>query len=218
MNRGLSGITPTALIVSSLEFQLLKKVTLFLVATLLAACSSLPPAPPKAAQPDYAYQIGAGDVLEINVWRNPELSTRIPVRPDGKITSPLIEDLVVIGKSPEAVAREIEGRLVKFIRDPTVTVVVAQVVGNSQNQVRVVGQAARPAAIPYRQGMTLLDVMITVGGITEFAAGNRAVLIRQTEKNKQYGLRLRDLLKGGDVSANVEVLPGDVIMIPESYF
>ena len=184
----------------------------------ISACSSLPAAPPKAAQPDYAYQIGAGDVLEINVWRNPELSTRIPVRPDGKITSPLIEDLIVIGKTPDAVAREIEGRLTKFIRDPTVTVVVAQVVGNSQNQVRVVGQAARPAAIPYRQGLTLLDVMITVGGVTEFAAGNRAVLIRQSEKNKQYSLRLRDLLKGGDVSANVEVLPGDVIMIPESYF
>jgi polysaccharide export outer membrane protein len=182
------------------------------------AASSLPPAPQKAASTGYRYQIGPGDQLEINVWRNPELSAKVPVRPDGKITTPLIEDLQAVGKHPADLAREIEQRLSKYIRDPAVTVLVTGFVGNATEQVRVVGQASRPAALPYKQNMTLLDVMIAVGGITEFAAGNRAVLIRQTENNRQYSVRLKDLLKGGDVSANVEVLPGDVIMIPEGLF
>ena len=186
----------------------------------LAGCatSSLPPAPAKAAVPTYTYQIGPGDSLTINVWRHPELSTTVPVRPDGKFSTPLVEDIVALGKTPADLAREIEGRLTKYVREPSVTVSVASFVGNASEQVRVVGQAAKPAAINYKQGMTLLDVMILVGGITENAAGNRATLIRQTENNKQYNVRLRDLLKGGDVSANVEVLPGDVILIPESYF
>ena len=195
-----------------------RKFTPWLVlsmALLLAACSTLPPAPPKVASTDFRYTVGPGDKLQISVWRNPELSATVPVSPDGKITSPLIEDLQAAGKNPEELARDIEEQLKRFIREPTVTVVVAEAVGNSQHQVRVVGQAARPAAIPFRQGMTLLDVMIQVGGITEFAAGNRAVLIRTTENNKQYSVRLQDLLRGGDVSANVELLPGDVIMIPE---
>ncbi len=186
----------------------------------LAGCASsnLPPAPAKAAVPTYTYQIGPGDSLNINVWRHPELSTTVPVRPDGKFSTPLVEDIVALGKTPADLAREIEGRLVKYVREPSVTVSVSSFVGNASEQVRVVGQAAKPAAINYKQGMTLLDVMIMVGGITENAAGNRATLIRQTENNKQYNVRLRDLLKGGDVSANVEVLPGDVILIPESYF
>jgi polysaccharide export outer membrane protein len=186
----------------------------------LAGCASsnLPPAPAKAATPTYTYQIGPGDSLNINVWRHPELSTTVPVRPDGKFSTPLVEDIVALGKTPADLAREIEARLVKYVREPSVTVSVASFVGNASEQVRVVGQAAKPAAINYKQGMTLLDVMILVGGITENAAGNRATLIRQTENNKQYNVRLRDLLKGGDVSANVEVLPGDVILIPESYF
>jgi polysaccharide export outer membrane protein len=186
----------------------------------LAGCatSNLPPAPAKAATPTYTYQIGPGDSLNINVWRHPELSTTVPVRPDGKFSTPLVEDIVALGKTPADLAREIEGRLTKYVREPSVTVSVASFVGNASEQVRVVGQAAKPAAINYKQGMTLLDVMILVGGITENAAGNRATLIRQTENNKQYNVRLRDLLKGGDVSANVEVLPGDVILIPESYF
>jgi polysaccharide export outer membrane protein len=142
----------------------------------------------------------------------------VPVCPDGKITAPLIEDLVAIGRTPSELGREIEERLKKYVREPTVTVGVSNFVGNSSEQVRVVGQAMKPAALPYKQGMTLLDVMIQVGGVTEYASGNRAVLIRKAEDNKQYALRLRDLLKGGDVSANVEVLPGDVIMIPESWF
>ena len=186
----------------------------------LAGCASsnLPPAPAKAAVPTYTYQIGPGDSLNINVWRHPELSTTVPVRPDGKFSTPLVEDIVALGKTPADLAREIEGRLAKYVREPSVTVSVASFVGNASEQVRVVGQAAKPAAINYKQGMTLLDVMILVGGITDNAAGNRATLIRQSENNKQYNVRLRDLLEGGDVSANVEVLPGDVILIPESYF
>jgi polysaccharide export outer membrane protein len=192
-----------------------------LAAVLLAGCasSSLPPAPVKAASaPSYSYQIGPGDSLEVNVWRHPELSAKVPVRPDGKITVPLIEDLVAIGRAPADLGREIEERLKKYVREPNVTVLVTNFVGNAAEQVRVVGQATRPAALPYKQGMTLLDVMIQVGGITEYASGNRAVLIRQSEGARQYGVRLRDLLKRGDVSANVEVQPGDVIMIPEGWF
>ena len=199
------------------RLMLIRKLLLTCVALLLG-CSTLPPAPQNAATPDYSYLIGPGDQLDISVWRNPELSARVPVRPDGRITSPLIQDMVAQGKTPAVLASEIEEQLKKFIRDPTVTVLVSQFVGNSQHQVRVVGQATRPAALPYRKGMTLLDVMIAVGGITEFASGNRAVLIRQAENNKQYGVRLSDLLKRGDVTANVEVVPGDVIMIPEGMF
>lgn len=188
------------------------------VAALAAGCASnLPPAPRSAAVPEHRYLIGPGDTLNIVVWRNPELSMTVPVRPDGRITAPLIEDMVAIGKNPTELAREMEGRLKRFIQDPVVTVVVQNFVGPTSEQIRVVGQASKPAAIPYRQNMTLLDVMIAVGGITEFAAGNRAVLVRQNE-GKEYNVRLRDLLKRGDVSANVEMRPGDVIIIPESWF
>jgi len=197
-----------------------------LVAALsVVGCSStpnLPAAPAKATAPaggtGYSYAIGPGDTLSVNVWRHPELSVTVPVRPDGKVTLPLVEDMPAIGRSPTDLGKDIEERLKKYVREPSVTVQVTNFVGNSSEQVRVVGQAAKPAAIPYKQGMTLLDVMILVGGITDFASGNRAVLIRQTEGNKQYSVRLRDLLKGGDVSANVELQPGDVIMIPEGWF
>ncbi len=188
---------------------------------LLAGCAAsgnLPPAPQQAAVPDYKYLIGPGDQLNIVVWRSPELSGTVPVRPDGKITSPLIEDMVAIGKNPTELAREIEERLKKYIKDPVVTIVVQNFIGPTAEQIRVVGQAAKPQALAYRQNLTLLDVMIAVGGITEFAAGNRAVLVRRAEGNAQYNIRLRDLLKRGDVTANVEMMPGDVIIIPESWF
>lgn len=199
---------------------MLRYATILATTLMVAGCStsSLPPAPTKAAQPTYNYQIGPGDSLTVSVWRHPELSTSVPVRPDGKVTTPLIEDLVAIGRTPAELSREIEQRLTKYVREPSVTVSVSGFVGIAAEQVRVVGQAARPAALNYKQGMTLLDVMIQVGGITNNASGNRAVLIRQSENNAQYSIRLRDLLKRGDVTANVEVLPGDVIMIPESYF
>jgi polysaccharide biosynthesis/export protein len=199
----------------SLKFSLILAVC----ATILAGCAgSLPNAPAQASSPDYKYIIGPGDNLNIIVWRNPELSGNIPVRPDGRITTPLVEDMVALGKNPTQLAREIETALKKYIQDPVVTVVVQNFGSVTSEQVRVIGQAARPAALPYRQGMSLLDVMISVGGLTEFASGNRAVLIRASEGNKSYNIRLRDLMKRGDVTANVQLLPGDVIIIPESWF
>ena len=191
-----------------------------LAAAVVAGCATteLPPAPVSAASPDYNYIIGAGDTVNIVVWRNPELSMSVPVRPDGKLAAPLIEDLVAQGKDPTTLAREIEKHLSKFVRDPIVTVIVGGFVGPYSEQIRVVGEAAKPQALPYKQAMTLLDVMIVVGGITDFADGNKAVLLRTSEGNKQYSVRLRDLLKRGDFSANVEVKPGDVLIVPQSWF
>lgn len=188
------------------------------VGLLGCASTSLPPAPPQASSPDYNYVIGPGDTINIVVWRNPELSMSVPVRPDGKLSSPLVEDLTAIGKNPTALARDIEKALGKFIRDPVVTVIVTSFVGPYSEQIRVVGEATKPQILAYRQKMTLLDVMIAVGGMTDFADGNSATILRTSEGNKQYGVRIRDLVKRGDVSANVEVKPGDVLIIPQSWF
>lgn len=177
-----------------------------------------PPAPAAAASPDYNYIIGPGDSVNIVVWRNPELSMSVPVRPDGKIAAPLVEDLVAMGKDATTLARDIEKELGKFIRDPVVTVVVTAFVGPYSEQIRVVGEAAKPQTLPYKQKMTLLDVMIAVGGVTDFADGNGTTLLRTTEGDKQYGVRVNDLIKRGDVSANVEMKPGDVLIIPRSWF
>jgi polysaccharide biosynthesis/export protein len=186
---------------------------------LFAACaSSYPPAPSAAAAPDYNYKIGPGDNLSIVVWRNPELSMMVPVRPDGKISAPLIDDLDAMDKNPTTLARDIEKELGKFIRDPVVTVIVTGFVGPYSEQVRVVGEAAKPQTLPYKQKMTALDVMIAVGGMTEFADGNRATILRTSENNAQYSIRLRDLIKRGDVSANVDMKPGDILIIPQSWF
>lgn len=189
-------------------------------ALVLAACGSnqYPPAPASAATPQYRYLIGPLDTVNIIVWRNPELSLSVPVRPDGRISTPLVEDLMALGRNPTDLAREIEKALAKYIRDPVVTVVVTAFQGPSSEQIRIVGEATRPQAIPYRQNMTLLDVMIQVGGLTDFADGNSAVLVRGKEGGKQYSVRLKDLVKRGDISANVDVKPGDVLIIPQSWF
>lgn len=142
----------------------------------------------------------------------------VPVRPDGKLASPLIEDLPALGKDPTTLARDIEKALAKFIRDPVVTVIVTQFVGPYSEQIRVVGEAAKPQVLPYKQKMTLLDVMIAVGGVTDFADGNGATILRSAEGNKQYSVRLKDLIKRGDISANVEMKPGDVLIVPRSWF
>lgn len=191
-----------------------------LVAAVLSACSSTkyPTAPTLAATPDQKYLIGPLDTLNIIVWRNPELSLSVPVRPDGRISTPLVEDLVAQDRNPTDLARDIEKALSKYTRDPVVTVVVTGFVGAVGEQVRVIGEATRPAAIPYRQKMTVLDVMIAVGGLTDFADGNGAVLVRAKDEGKSYGVRLRDLVKRGDISANVEMRPGDVLIIPQSWF
>lgn len=192
-------------------------VTAF-AALMMAACSTYPPAPSAAAASDYNYKIGPGDNLNIVVWRNPELSMNVPVRPDGKISAPLVDDLEAMGKDPSTLARDIEKELGKFIRDPVVTVIVTSFIGPYSEQIRVVGEAAKPQTLPYKQKMTVLDVMIAVGGITDFADGNRATILRPSENNTQYGVRLRDLVKRGDVSANVDMKPGDILIIPQSWF
>ena len=195
-------------------------MTTLVLAVLLGGCatSSYPPAPKTAASDSYNYLIGPGDILNIVIWRNPELSMTVPVRPDGKIAAPLVEDLPALGKDATTLARDIEKALTKYIRDPVVTVVVTSFVGPYSEQIRVIGEAAKPQVLPYRQKMTLLDVMIAVGGMTEFADGNKASILRTAEENKQYGVRLSDLVKRGDVSANVEMRPGDVLIIPQSWF
>ena len=190
---------------------------------LLSACANLqssayPPAPASAATADYNYVVGPGDTLNIIVWRNPELSLSVPVRPDGKLSTPLVDELVVQGKTSVEIARDVEKALSKFVRDPVVTVIVTGFVGPYSEQVRVVGEAAKPQFLPYKQKMTLLDVIIAVGGLTDFADGNSAVIFRASEGDKRYTVRIKDLIKRGDISANVEMKPGDVLIIPQGWF
>jgi len=169
--------------------------------------------------PDYYYVIGPGDNVSMFVWGNPEVSQSVPVRPDGKITAPLVEDLQASGKTPTQLARDVEKVLSKYIKEPIVTVIVTGFVGPYTEQVRVIGEAAQPQALSYRENMTILDVMIAVGGLTEFAAGNQASIVRMEEgKQQQYGVRLEDLIKDGDIAANVAMRPGDILIIPESWF
>ena len=165
------------------------------------------------------YKLGPLDNIQIFVWRSPELSTNIAIRPDGRISIPLIEDLKAAGKTPTALAREIEQILSTYVKDPLVTVIVSGFTGAFDQQVRVIGQSKTPSAIPYSSGMTALDVIISVGGLREFADGNSATLTRGKGRTRRtYSLRLDDLVRLGDISANVPMLPGDVIIIPESTF
>lgn len=199
-----------------------KGLLVALCSTLLAAgcaapgpdAGSLP-----AADEGYEYVIGPGDGLNIFVWRNPELSQTVTVRPDGKLSVPLVEDLTASGKTATQLAREIEEVLGTYIKEPLVTVIVGGFQGVYETQVRVVGEAAEPTALPYRDDMTVLDLMIAVGGLTEFADGNKARLVRTVDgEQRQAVLRLEDLIKDGDISANVRLAPGDVIIIPEAWF
>ena len=192
-----------------------------LVAALLGGCGSTP-APlveGRLESPDYNYVIGPGDTMEIFVWGNEELTTTSIVRPDGKFTTRLVEDLQASGRTPSELARDIEAAYAEYVRQPVVSVIVNGFVGVPEQQVRVVGEATEPRGVPYSQHMTLLDLMIAVGGMTEFAAGNKSVLVR-TEGGQQnsYGLQLDDLLKDGDISANVKLQPGDIVIISEAWF
>ena len=171
--------------------------------------------------PGEDYIIGPLDELTIFVWRNPELGAKVQVRPDGRVTTPLITDMPAVGKTPKMLADDITLQLSQYIQDPLVSVIVNKFAGTYSQQVRVIGATGKPASLPYRANMTLLDAMIAVGGLSEYAAGNRAKLIRfdkETGKQAEYGLRLGDLLKRGDSKANVMLVPGDVIIIPESQF
>lgn len=202
--------------------KLLKLLVGGLAILVVSACTSAPQLPEaSAAAPSSPreYLIGPGDTVNVTVWRNPEVSMSVTVRPDGKITTPLVEDLTASGKTPTGLARDIEKALSKFIQQPVVTVIVTGFVGPYGEQIRVIGQAAKPQALPYRQGMSLMDVLIAVGGVTEFAAGNRANIIRTVDgKQRQLAVRLSDLIRDGDISANVPMQPGDILVIPESYF
>ncbi|TPW16512.1 MAG: wza [Halothiobacillaceae bacterium] len=168
---------------------------------------------------DRQYTIGAGDNLKVFVWRNPELTVNVPVRPDGKISIPLVEDMLASGKTPTQLARDIEVQFNRYIRDPVVTVIVEQFVGPYDTQIRVIGAATKPQALPYKKAMALLDVMIAVGGLTEFAEGNKAKIIRQVNgRQTEIGVMIENLVQEGDVAANVPMYPGDVLIIPEAWF
>ena len=188
----------------------------------VAACGSMstayPPAPRIVDAPAMRYRIGPLDTLNIVVWRNPELSGTVTVRPDGFVSTPLVPDLMAAGRSPTDLSQEVEKALARYIRDPVVSIVVTGFQGVYSDQIRIVGEAAKPQSVAYRQHMTVLDVMIQAGGLTDFADGNGAVLIRGAEGGKQYSVRLSDLLKRGDISANVAMMPGDIIIVPQSWF
>lgn len=169
---------------------------------------------------DYEYLIAPGDTLNVFVWQNPDVSVQnVPVRPDGKISTPLVDDMIANGKTSRQLAQDIAAVLVAYIKDPSVTVTVVEFVGGYRQQVRVVGEAIKPQALPYRKHMTLLDVMIQVEGLTPYADGNKAKLVRRVgEQDVETSVRLEDLVKKGDMSANLEISPGDVIIIPEAWF
>ena len=195
-------------------------VAAFLLAAFVTGCATTeyPGAPSSSASVDYNYHIGPSDVVNVIVWRNPELSMSVPVRPDGRITTPLIDDLDAVGKTPTELARDMEKALVKYIRDPVVTIVVTNFAGPASEQVRVIGEAAKPQVLAYRKDMTVLDVMIATGGLTDFADGNAARIFRVADGGKLYSVRLRDLVKRGDITANVAMRPGDILIIPQSWF
>jgi polysaccharide export outer membrane protein len=204
----------------------LRKITglaaLAAVLAFLGACGggttvtqASPPMPTEQAE----YRIGPGDSLQVFVWNHQELSVTVPVRPDGMISTPLIENMRADGKTPSQLARDMEKALAEYVRSPTVNVIVTNFVGAYGDQIRVVGQAQTPQSLPYRANMTVLDVMIAVGGLAEFAAGNRAYIIRREgDKELKIPVKLNSLLNGGEISANVPMRPGDVLIIPESRF
>lgn len=211
-----------------------QRVSRFLIsaslpAVALSGCASTRSAPelPSAAfvstqeGPGEEYVIGPLDDLTVFVWRNPDLGAKVQVRPDGRITTPLISDMPAVGKTPKQLADDLKIALSKYIENPLVSVIVNNFSGTFSQQVRIVGATEKPASIPYRANMTLLDAMISVGGLSEYAAGNRARLVRfnrETGKQQEYQVRIGDLLKRGDSKANVMLSPGDVIIIPESMF
>ncbi|MGF7169340.1 polysaccharide export outer membrane protein [Sphingobium xanthum] len=199
--------------------------------TVLSGCSTgttgtateLPPAAfvSNSEGPGEEYVIGPLDELTIFVWRNPELGAKVQVRPDGRITTPLITDMPAVGKTPAMLADDIKLQLSQYIESPLVSVIVNNFSGTYSQQIRIVGATEKPASLPYRANMTLLDAMIAVGGLSEYAAGNRARLVRYdraTGTQKEFKVRIGDLLKRGDSAANVRLAPGDVIIIPESMF
>ena len=199
-------------------------VALMVLSAGLSGCAA--PAPPmsREAEPSVVapdYIIGPGDSLGIFVYRYPELSMDLPVRPDGRLSMPLIPDIVAAGRTPTQLASDIEVRLREYVREPNVSVMVRSFVGPASRQIRVIGEAAQPKAIPYREGMTVLDVLIEAGGLTRFAAGNRAEIVRRDPAGgapQSFRVRLADLLRGGDIAQDVPMRPGDTLIIPQGWF
>lgn len=200
----------------------------FILSTLLTGCSpsGLQTLPSATTHPsltkninNYSYLIGPGDSVNIFVWGNPEISGTFTVRPDGKLSTSLVDDIDASGRTPTELARSIEIHLAEYVRDPIVTVIVQGFVGPYSEQIRVIGEASQPKAINYRENMTLLDVMVAVGGLTEYADGNDARLIRVINgQQHQFALKMGELIRDGNIQANVDILPGDIIIIPEAWF
>jgi polysaccharide export outer membrane protein len=192
---------------------------------LCGACSTLaaadlpppkPVPPPPVVSPDYL--IGPGDSLQVFVWRNPDLTVTVPVRPDGKISTPLVEDMVAVGKTPSNLARDIEKALSVYVKSPQVNVIVT-IPASVYSQVKVIGQVLKPQALPYREGMSVLDAVLAVGGLTQFAAGNRAHLVRLVNgKSQELKIKLENLVNKGDMTQNLSLKPGDVLVVPETHF
>lgn len=199
-------------------FKQWKRYSFLFLLAFLAACSNTTNVTPETSAENWtAYRIGGGDVIDVFVWRNPDVSVQaVPIRPDGRLTIPLVENIEAVGKTPEELARLIETKLQTYIKEPRVTVTIKQFVGDYAQQVRVVGEASEPASLPYREGMTVLDVVIAVGGLTEFAAGNKAMIIRSG--GTKIPVFLDDILVKGDFTTNRKLAPGDVLLIPLAWF
>lgn len=176
-------------------------------------------AAPAASAVDPQYVIGPGDTVQVFVWRNPELTVTVPVRPDGKISTPLVEDVIAVGKTSSQLAREVERVLGEYIRSPQVNIIVTNA-ASAYSQIKVIGEVASPQSVPYREGITAMDVVLAVGGLTAFAAGNRAKIIRKTEdgKPKEIKVKLESLLRKGKIAENQPMYPGDVLVVPQSFF
>jgi len=207
------------------KYKNLRVIAKILLTLLLVSCSAkqYPELPPSttvgSSTESYDYIIGAGDTLSIYLWGYDDLQDTVPVRPDGQITTKLVEDLTAAGKTPSELARELETAYAEFVNNPVATVSISEFSGNRDQQVRIIGSSAEPTSVPFNVGMTLLDLLIEAGGVGEFASGNRATLIRSADgERKNYSLRIDDLVRKGDISANVELHPGDVVLIPESWF
>jgi polysaccharide export outer membrane protein len=184
--------------------------------TATTAAAAVVSGSPTAVSPDYL--IGPGDTLQVFVWRNPDLTVTVPVRPDGKISTPLVEDMVAVGKTPSQLARDIEKALAVYVKSPEVNVIVT-LPASAFSQVKVIGQVLHPQAIPYRSGMTVLDAVLAVGGLSQFAAGNRAHLVRNVNgKSEEFKVKLGALVNDGDMQQNLALQPGDVLVVPETRF
>lgn len=195
-------------------------------AALLVGCANYekpeyPELPVATADAQYStrYRIAPGDSVKIFVWRNPEVSTSVPVRPDGLLSAPLLEEIPAAGKTPAELARDLEAELSTYLRDPLVTVIIEGFQGTYSEKIRIVGESRNPTSLLYRDSMTLLDVMVETGGLTDYADGNSATLVRVVDGNQeQFALRLDDLVRDGDITANVDMIPGDIIIIPEAWY